>query len=575
MSALSAHDTLRLLLALVLMLVCGRLLAVLSQRWQQPSVLGEILAGILLGPTVMGHFAPDIQAFFFPRQGPVALALQVITSLSIILFLCVAGMEVDLNTIFRQGKRALIIGAGGMFVPFLLGWGSVKLWPEGFRTGTPNLELFALFFATALSISALPVIAKTLMDLALSRSDLGVVIIAAAILNDLAGWIIFALLLGQMPGAGQTAPGASLWLIGLIPALALAMLTLGRWLLNRSLLWLNAHTDGPGPPLTLAVCSALLGAACTEALGIHPIFGAFLVGVALGNARHLSERHRQTLEHFISFVLAPLFFVGIGLKVDFAAHFEPLLTLVVVVIACLGKIVGCSLAARWSGMAVRESLAVGFGLNARGAMEIILGLLALEAGLIKANMFVALVIMALLTSMLSGGMIRWILQQQRRLTLADYLDARAIIYDLSGEDRESAIAELCQCLARLSGLPAEPLQAAVMAEESALATGLGYDVAVPHARIKGLPAPLLALGFSRIGLDFNAPDGQKSHLILLLLTPEHDQVLQLQLFTEMGQVFYKAEDRQAFLKLEHFTELKAWVRGRLAGTFEDTVSSAL
>ncbi|MBT9546876.1 MAG: cation:proton antiporter [Candidatus Sericytochromatia bacterium] len=563
MHSLSAHDTLRLCLALALMLGLGRIFAILSQRLQQPAVLGEIVAGVVLGPTLLGVVWPEAFGFFFPRQGPLGLALSVFTSLSIILFLCVAGMEVDLNTVWKQGKRALIVGTGGMVFPFVLGWGSVWLFPSLFAAGTPNLQLFSIFFATALSISALPVIAKTLMDLALLRSDLGVVIMAAAIMNDLMGWIIFALLMGQMQSDGHHTATPGLTTIVMILLFAGLMLTAGRWVFNKSLLWLSAHTEGPGPILSLAICGALLGAAATEALGIHPIFGSFLVGVALGNSAHLLERNRQTLEHFISCILAPLFFVSIGLKVNFVAHFDWKLTLVVVVIACLGKIVGCSLAAWWSGMQLRESLAVGFGLNARGAMEIILGLLALESGLIKENMFVALVIMALLTSMLSGGMIRWILQQQRKLTLADYLDSRAIVYRLESENHESAIAQLCQRLAQISGLPVAPLQSAVLDEESVLSTGLGYDIAVPHAGVKGLPAPLLAVGLSPTGLNFNAPDGQKAHLILLLLTPEEDKVLQLQLFTEIGQVFNKEEDRQAFLKMDNFTELKAWVRGRL------------
>lgn len=563
MHSLSAHDTLRFCLALALMLGLGRLFAILSQRLQQPAVLGEILAGIVLGPTLLGQIWPSAFGFFFPRQGPLGLALQVTTTLSIILFLCVAGMEVDLNTVWKQGKRALIVGTGGMVIPFVLGWGSVWLFPSLFASSTPNLQLFSIFFATALSISALPVIAKTLMDLALLRSDLGIVIMAAAIMNDLIGWIIFALLMGQMQGDGHQTAAPGLSTILMILVFVAGMLSAGRWLFNKALLWLSAHTEGPGPILSLAICGALVGAACTEALGIHPIFGSFLVGVALGNSAHLLERNRQTLEHFISCILAPLFFVSIGLKVNFVAHFDWKLTLIVVLIACLGKVVGCSLAAWWSGMQVRESLAVGFGLNARGAMEIILGLLALESGLIKENMFVALVIMALLTSMLSGGMIRIILQQQRKLTLADYLDARAIVYRLEGDSHEAAIAQLCQRVAQISGQAYEPLQQAVLAEESVLSTGLGYDMAVPHAGVKGLPAPLIALGISQVGLDFNAPDGQKAHLIILLLTPETDRVLQLQLFTEIGQVFSKAEDREQFLKMDNFTELKAWVRSRL------------
>jgi Kef-type K+ transport system membrane component KefB len=158
--------------------------------------------------------------------------------------------------------------------------------------------------------------------------------------------------------------------------------------------------------LGFALSLTLFGAAFTEWIGVHAIFGSFLVGIAIGDSSHLREQIRAVINQFVSFIFAPLFFASIGLKLNYAANFDWLLTLIVVVIACVGKILGCGVAARSSGMAAAEAWAIGFGMNARGAMEIILALLALQYGVISERVFVALVVLALVTSMMSGPMIQ-------------------------------------------------------------------------------------------------------------------------------------------------------------------------
>jgi len=190
------------------------------------------------------------------------------------------------------------------------------------------------------------------------------------------------------------------------------MLTLGRGLINRILPWVNKKMAWPGGLLSLSLALCFIGAAFTEYIGIHALFGAFIIGITLGDSEHLSERAKEIVHQFINNIFAPLFFVSIGLKVNFLVNFDWALTLAILVIAFAGKIIGSGLGTRLGGFTWRESAAAGFGMNARGAMEIILGLIALENGLINEKVFVSLVIMALVTSMTSGPLMKWVLKLQ-------------------------------------------------------------------------------------------------------------------------------------------------------------------
>src|SRR4051812_3100473 len=236
MERLSQHDVVVMFLALGTLLAAARVLGETARHLSQPAVLGEILAGILLGPAVLGRLAPGLQGFLFPKSGPAVVALDGMTTLAIVLFLLVAGLEVDLSRVWKQGRTAISVAAFGMVVPFALGLVAAAGAPALMgKEPAADTTIFALFFATALSISALPVIVKTLMDLYIYRSDIGVTITAAAIVNDLAGWIIFGVILGMM-GAGSGSHGLGIgWTIGLTLGFAAAVLTLGRWFVHRAL----------------------------------------------------------------------------------------------------------------------------------------------------------------------------------------------------------------------------------------------------------------------------------------------------------------------------------------------------
>jgi Kef-type K+ transport system membrane component KefB len=267
-----------------------------------------------------------------------------------------------------------------------------------------------LFFGTAMAVSALPIIARTLMDLGLFRSKVGMIIIVAAMFDDIIGWLLFSVILGMLKISSHS--HGFLFTLGLTILYSVAMLTVGRIIINKSLPWAQKNFSWPGGFLSLSLGLAFLGAAFTEFIGIHAIFGAFIVGIAFGDSVHLTEKTREIVNQFVTNIFAPLFFVSIGFKVDFFANFDLQITLLVLVLAITTKLLGAGLGAFWGGLTKQESLAVGFGMNARGAMGIILALLALQANLINEKLFVAIVIMAVVTSIMAGPALQLLVKRQ-------------------------------------------------------------------------------------------------------------------------------------------------------------------
>jgi len=554
---LTEHELTILLLSLGVLLATARLLGELAQWLRQPAVVGELLAGLFLGPSILGQFFPEFSAELFPTDGSVTVVRDAITTLAITLFLLVAGMEVDLSTVWKQGQTALKVGVMGMVVPFAVGIFCGWFFPIAMgRSESADQLTFAMLFGTALSISALPVIAKMMMDLNLYRSDIGMVVISTAILNDLVGWIVFAMTMGMMDrGHGsEHSIGITIMLVLLFAGL---MLTVGRWLIDRMLPYIQAYSHGPGAVLSFALALALMGGAFTEWIGVHSIFGAFLVGVAVGDSSHLRERTRTTIDNFVSFIFAPLFFGSIGLKVNFITNFDPTLVAMVLMIATAGKLAGCWLGAKWAGLSRRDGWAIAFGMNARGAMEIILGMLALNAGLIGERLFVALVIMAVGTSMASGPLMQLVLGHSRRRTLGNLLSSYRYVHRLSGENRRDVIRELVQAACNSTNIDVEEATHSVLMREETMHTGIGRGLAIPHGRLPGLAAPLVAIGVSDNGIDFDSPDGESAHVIFVVLTSPEDTAAQLEVIAAVARAFRPEWVIERIMEARNFTEMLA------------------
>lgn len=412
MGKLSHADVVHLLLQLSIMLLMGRLFAEAARKLKQPAVIGEIVAGLLLGPTVLGMIRPEWFEALYPAASISGVVLSGFVQVAVVMLLFIAGLEVDLHIVWQQGRQAIATSLFGLIIPFIIGFIFPYFFPEFFGMADVNGRVtFALFMGTAMAITALPVIVRILMDLNLFKSKMGLLVVASAMIDDVIGWLIFSVILGLIGKGGDGSMPLVSTLV-LTIGFAVFMLTIGRGLLNRALPWVNKKFAWPGGVLSISLALCFLGAAFTEYIGIHAIFGAFIMGVALGDSEHFSERAKEIVHQFINNIFAPLFFVSIGLRVNFIVNFDLLLTLAILVIAFVGKIAGSGLGTRLGGFTWRESLAAGFGMNARGAMEIILGLIALENGLINERVFVSLVIMALITSMTSGPLMKWSLSRR-------------------------------------------------------------------------------------------------------------------------------------------------------------------
>lgn len=376
------------LLQISIMLIFAHAFGRLARRFGQPAVLGEILAGITLGPTIVGLLAPEEQTWLFPIASPTSQALHIVSYLGLIAFVFTAGLEVDIASIKRRSKSTILTSIMGIVLPFTFGFGIVVLWPEFWSFPSGDQMTFALFMGTALSISALPVIVRILLDLGLLNREIGTVIMAAATIDDMAGWTLFAFV------ASRFNSGIDLW-----PNLGL---TAGLFALTAYVLYNKMRKGILARGIELISIMMLAISAASEILGLHAVFGAFLAGIVLSLKRESGEQILKKIYPLVMGIFAPIYFVSVGLKTNFAASFDLSITALILMLACAGKIIGASLGS-WAGrMPIRDSLAVGLGLNARGAMEIVLATAALEYGLIDQRIFVALVVMALATTMITG-----------------------------------------------------------------------------------------------------------------------------------------------------------------------------
>jgi Kef-type K+ transport system membrane component KefB/mannitol/fructose-specific phosphotransferase system IIA component len=536
------HDALVLLLSLASLLGLARVLGELSRAIGLPLIVGELSAGIFLGPTALGRVAPQSYEWLFGGPKPQTM-IGAYTTVAVVLLLVVAGLEIDLSVVKRRGRSAAFTALLGMLLPLAGGVLLGVLLPDEDLVDPSSRGLFSIFLGVALSISALPVIAKTLLDLGLFKTELGLVVMAVATVVDVLGWLAFSILIGPMRGGTVDVPK-----IAMNVALTIGFIFLSLTVLRRFLDRMIGRIEddaraAPERVLSLVILAALIGGAITQFIGIHAVFGAFIVGLAVGASPRLKERTRVVIHQFVTNIFAPVFFASLGLRVDFLHAFDLRLCVLVLVVATCAKVLGCSVGARLGGLRWRESAAVGFGLNARGAMEIILALVALEAGLIKEQILVALVVMALATSLLSGPMMKRLLYRPTEENVVGLLRRGAFIPAMRATTPAEAIAELVGALGATLDDKIERARASVLERELMAPTGLGDEVAIPHAAVEGLTEPILALGRAPQGIDFDAPDGRPARIVFLLLMPPRAYEMEVRILASIARSIFDGRAR--------------------------------
>ncbi len=392
------------------MLAVAWLFGMLMKKLGQSSVLGELIGGVLLGPSLFGTYCPDIYVTLFPSNQEITSSVDSLLKLGMLFFMFAAGLEINLVH-FRQYKSIIVsTSIFGGAIPFASGFGLVWLTPQLWGANE-NLFWLALFLGTVFSISALPVIARILIDRNLIESKIGLTIFSSAMVNDVIGWSTFTFILHNF---GDTISSRSFFSI-ILPLLlyTLAMVSIGFWLIKPFLSFLSRE-GWSGGMLTFLAMLILLAAASAEAAGVHAIFAVFVLGIVIGHEHEtqssgLLRNANSTLQTFSLNFFAPIYFVSVGLKVNLTSEYDGLLVLTIIAVACLSKLLGAGLGAWLGGMTWKEAAAVGVGLNARGAIGLVLASVALENHLIDQPVFVALVLMALFTSLTSGIFLKYLL----------------------------------------------------------------------------------------------------------------------------------------------------------------------
>ncbi len=438
-SAAPHHDILLLVLQIAVLLFAARALGEVAQRLGQPSVVGEILAGIILGPSVLVGIFPGIGEWIIPQTEIQGYLLEVVSLIGAMFLLLITGLETDIKLIKRHARTAAGVSFGGIIITFASGFALGQLLPDFLLADTDERLVFSLFVATALSISAIPVISKVLMDLNLMRRDVGQTILAAGMSDDTIGWILLSIVAGLASGEAVTA-GSVFQIVGSVLAFMVISFTVGRWLVRKLLIYVQDEIKSTDRLLTLVIILTFAWGAITQALHLEAVLGAFVMGILFGMMPRLPEDVIHKLESIALGIFAPIFFAVAGLKVNILNLLEPtliIITLIVIAVATVGKIAGTYFGARVIGGKDHwTSLSFGAGLNARGAMEIIIATIGLNLGILAQDMFSIIVVMAMATSLMAPSALRWVLkrvevgkEEEERLKKEE-LEAGSLVADI-------------------------------------------------------------------------------------------------------------------------------------------------
>jgi Kef-type K+ transport system membrane component KefB len=411
---IAAHSLLVLLLQMAVLLAAALALGRLAERFRWPAIAGELLAGVILGPSVLAHAAPPVFTWLFPADPARMGMLDAVGQLGVLLLVGVAGMGIDLGLAARQGSKAATVSAGGLLLPLAGGIAVSFLLPSSMRGPAAQPLVFAMFLGVALCVSAIPVIAKTLLEMNLLHRDIGQLIITAAVVDDFAGWLLLSIV-SSIVAVGVSAGHILTAVTGLLAILVFTV-AIGRPAVRGSL-WLARRHGQPSVAVGIVVVLMLLAAAGTDALGMEPILGTLLCGMLVGAARRRREvPDLSALRTFVMAVLAPLFFATAGLRMDLTALRDPRVLLAgagVLLVAVTGKFAGAYAGARISRLGHWRGLAVGAGLNARGVVEVVVATVGLRLHILTTSSYTVVILIAIVTSLMAPPLLRMAV---RRLT---------------------------------------------------------------------------------------------------------------------------------------------------------------
>lgn len=407
------NDILILLFQLFLLLLFARVFGELFQRMGQPTVVGEILAGVVLGPSLLGA-TPYFSDLMISQSSTGTNLLEVVSLIGAMLLLLITGLETDLALIKHHARSAFGTALGGLILPLIFGFLFCFFIPDSLLVDPSQRTVFSLFVATAISVSAIPVIAKVLIDLNLIRRDIGQITIAAGMIDDTAAWILLSIVLGLIEVGVVTAENVFIS-VGKVLAFLSVSIIAGKWIAAKAVSFAQNSIQSRYKFLTILILFSFGFGAIAQSLKLEAVLGAFVAGIIFSRIPAVPKEAIERIESFTFGIFAPIFFAAAGLKVSLVPLLNPELLIIgigLIVIATISKVTGAYIGARWVGRSDHwTALSFGSGLNARGAIQIIVATIGLSLGIISKEIFSLIIIMAVVTSIMAPFMLRYTLKK--------------------------------------------------------------------------------------------------------------------------------------------------------------------
>lgn len=526
-----------LLLQLSIIFILTNFVNSFLKKINQPTITGDLLVGIILGPTILGSFFPKIYNFIFPQNLVQVAMLDTLGWFGLFLVLLSTGIEVDFSSIWKQRKNALVISTLDIIVPIIFSMAFIYFLPSRYFEFSDNKFITSFFISVIMTISALPIAIRALREVGIMKSDLGFLIISALTINDIIGWIIFTLLLSLFSMKffdWEIAIKITLY-TGVFTFLALNVgKKVVNWLFSKVV---NQDSDGVQGVLAVLISTGVVFGLITLEIGIHTLFGFFIAGIVAGDSPIFTKSARNTVHNFVYSIFASLFFVNIGLKINFFESFNLFLALFITFVGITGRYLGA-----WIGSTLSKNIKyrniISIAHTPGGEMHIVVSLIALSFGLLNKELFVAIVFAAILSSIINGP---WLAVASKRF---NYLESfEVLVYPgikLEAQYKEQAISKLLDLL-KLEYREVNILEN-VLDREDIVCSGLQNSIAIPKGNVEDETKTKIIYARLENPINWNSLDGKLTKNIFLILTSREEEENQIKVVKKITNFSKKCDE---------------------------------
>lgn len=553
---LEEHYIFLFLVQVFIILIFTRFFGELFRKIKQPPLTAEILVGVILGPTILGRFFPNIYNIIFPVDIIQQNMLETISWIGVLFLLLETGFEIDFSVAWRKKGSAFVIALVDVIVPMILSFAVCYFLPDSYLVDKDKKIIFALFMAVVMTISSMPIASRIMQDLKLLKTELGFLTMSALAVNDILGWILFTIILGLFFQKGIDVYNIVFVFLATL-GFASVSIAYGRKLSTKIIDYFHRQKfPEPGASFTFACLLGLLFGAFTQKIGIHALFGFFIAGIVVGEAKNLKEETKTVINQMVHAFFVPIFFANIGLKIDFIKGFDWFLVLIITIIGIFSRYIGAYLGVFLAKVPKVNRNLISIAHTPGGMMEIVVALLAFEMGVITEKIFIAIIFSAVFSSVIVGIWMERALVKRKEVSILKYLDLNKGIFLLNSKIKESALIEILKNTSLIiKSLEFSEIKNEMIKREEDFSTAVGEEIAIPHVRVDGIIEPSIFFIFSEEGVDWNSPDGKLVHFIFFLVSPKNENDLHIEILSKIIKVIQISENRQAIRSLKNMEDI--------------------